>query len=441
MANPFITTEKLLNVFLENQLVITDSRQVIPGCLFFALKGEKFDGNVFAEQALQQGASFAIVDDASIAKNERYLLVRDTLIALQQLAKAYRQLFQIPVLAITGSNGKTTTKELVHAVLTSHFKTHATKGNFNNHVGVPLTLLAMQREVQFAVVEMGANHPGEIDTLCQIANPTYGLITNVGKAHLEGFGGFEGVKNTKSELYRFLQKNNGVVFINSDEEYLTDLAKDCTDKVIYGQNPGNSRAIKYIELQCLNSTPFVSSAFKFDDKLIRVESNLTGKYNFGNIATAIAVGVYFGVPAQKIKQAIESYLPSNNRSQFIKKGTNTYLLDAYNANPTSVRNALQSFSVLESPKKWVILGAMKELGIYSEEEHKAITYLALACHFEEIILVGKEFEKCAKSNGLLWFDETNSLKIWFNQNQPTDAHILIKGSRSVGLEKLLQFEK
>ncbi len=432
MASKFITAEQLLTIYLSHTQVVTDSRQVVPGCLFFALKGERFDGNTFALTALEQGAAYAIVDNETLPANDKLLFVRDVLSVMQNLATLYRRLYDIPVLAITGSNGKTTTKELVHAVLESHFKTHATKGNFNNHFGVPITLLSMNKDTEIAVIEMGANHPGEIDALCRIAEPTLGLITNVGKAHLEGFGGFEGVKRTKSELYRYLAEKGGLVFINSTEEHLTDLAKGNDQIQFYGKN--NKQGSDFIQIKQLPGGPFVKVIFESEGKSYPTNSQLIGDYNYGNIATAIAIGLYFNVPAEKIKSAIEAYVPSNNRSQLLKVESNTFILDAYNANPTSVRNALSSFGTLDAQKKWVILGAMKELGEYSVMEHEEIAQLCLSLSLDKIIFVGNEFRKSAEEHHLLWFENAIQLKEWIDSYMPENAHILVKGSRSVGLE-------
>ena len=436
----FTDIHTLYELYRSHPKVVTDSRQVAPGCLFFALKGEKFDGNAFAAAALKAGAACAVIDDAQYKTSDRLLLVEDVLSTLQELSQHHRRQFDIPVIAITGSNGKTTTKELVNCVLSSHYPAHCTKGNLNNHIGVPLTLLAMPPKTEIAIIEMGANHPGEIDFLCRIAEPTHGLITNVGKAHLEGFGGFEGVKRTKSELYRFLEGRNGLLFINADEPYLPALAGTARKKLFYGrsQEPGTGVDAPFgVRLE--SEDPFVEVSFateQGDNVLVR--SHLTGRHNFQNIMTAIALGKYFKVPDEKIKVAIEGYVPSNNRSQWLTVGANTYLLDAYNANPTSMRYALEAFSRHRADKKLAILGAMLELGEYSEAEHLEIAHYAREQGFESLVLVGKEFESAAATTGALFFQNTEALKAWFHEQHFSGVHVLVKGSRSIGLERLLE---
>ncbi len=410
-----------------------------PGCLFFALKGERFNGNQFAAQAIQDGAALAIVDEELDLPHGKSIKVEDVLTTLQRLATHHRRQFNMPVFAITGSNGKTTTKELVSAVLASHYPTHFTKGNFNNHIGVPLTLLAMPPKTEIAIIEMGANHQGEIDFLCRIAEPTHGLITNVGKAHLEGMGGFEGVKKTKSELYRYLAERNGLVFINQDEPHLSGLAENNRMKLLYLQSEQPDPANVPFEVKLVAEEPFVEVAFLSEKgELVHAKSNLIGRYNFNNIMTAVVVGKYFKVPAEKIVAAIEDYVPSNNRSQLKPIGTNTFIMDAYNANPTSMKSALVSFSKIEARHKLAILGAMKELGEYSASEHLAIAEQAKACGFEKLVLVGNEFRQGAAEVGALFFENTAQLKEWFAEANIQNAHILLKGSRSIGLEGMLE---
>ncbi len=433
------TITSIYEHFKQHPNIVTDSRKVTPSCMFFALKGERFNGNDYAAQALAEGAAFAIVDEPQKQADGRIIQVDDVLTTLQQLATHHRRQFNIPVLAITGSNGKTTTKELVSAVLSSHYPTHFTKGNLNNHIGVPLTLLSMPDKTEVAVIEMGANHPCEIDFLCRIAEPTHGLITNVGKAHLEGFGGFEGVKRTKSELYRYLAERNGLVFINRDEPYLTDLAGDNRLKLFYLQSENPDVSNVPFEVKLVAEEPFVEVAF-LDEKgqLVHARSQLIGRYNFNNIMTAVVIGKYFKVPAEKIVASIESYIPSNNRSQLMEVGTNTFILDAYNANPTSMKSAISSFAKLLGKHKVAILGAMKELGGYCDEEHMAIAELANNSDFSKLVLVGEEFRKAAESTGALFFDNTHQLKEWYSSQVFNETKFLIKGSRSVGLEQLLE---
>ena len=438
MSSSFSSIDEIYQLFAQHPVVVTDSRKVEPGCIFFALKGDHFNGNEFARQALEKGAAYAIIDEAVFKTDDRLLLVEDVLYMLQQLATHHRRQFNIPVLAITGSNGKTTTKELVSAVLSSHYVTHFTQGNLNNHIGVPLTLLSMPTETEIAVIEMGANHPGEINLLCRIAEPTLGLITNVGKAHLEGFGGFEGVKRTKSELYRYLEHHNGLVFINQDEPHLTELASENTRKIYYRSSEAPSAGLDPVEIQLVAQEPFIEAAFLSETrKKLSLQSHLIGVFNFNNIMTAVAVGKYFKVPPLKIKTAIESYISTNNRSQLLKIGANTFIMDAYNANPTSMKNALTSFANMQAAHKIAILGAMLELGNYSEEEHENMASFANSLQLDQLVLVGKEFRKAAEKYGLPFFENTAQLKEWYQARHFSDALFFIKGSRSIGLEKML----
>ncbi len=424
--------QKLYQVFRKCGMVSTDSRNLPDGCLFVALKGEKFDGNAYALDALGKGAGYALVSDKGLPDDDRLICVDDTLKTLQDLAQHHRRQFDIPVVAITGSNGKTTTKELVSAVLSTTFKTHFTKGNFNNHIGVPLTLLAMSDDTEIAVIEMGANHLGEIDFLCRIAEPNYGMITNVGKAHLEGFGSFEGVRQTKSEMYRYLHESNGTVFVNQDESFLEDLIPDVTKTIPYRQGE-NGR----FHLMPVGNSPFVQVELSQYDKLLKISTQLIGSYNFNNILTAVTVGAHFNVRLSAIKTALENYVPSNNRSQFIQKDANQYVLDAYNANPTSMRIAIENFATLPSDlKKIVILGDMLELGEESKIEHTAIIELAQTYDFSRIILVGDVFGEVTREK-VLHFADVIKLKSWFDEQNFQKHFFLIKGSRGIRLEKLL----
>lgn len=428
----------LYEIFLRHRNIITDSRAIESGCLFFALKGERFNGNKFAAAALEQGAAYAVIDESEYAISDRYILVDDVLKTLQDLAAYHRQKFYIPILGITGTNGKTTTKELINAVLSSHYPTHCTKGNFNNHIGVPLTLLAMPEGTEVAIIEMGANHIGEIDFLCKIADPTHGLITNIGKAHLEGFGSLEGVKTAKSELYKYLKEKKGIVFINLDEPFLKDLAANNGSKILYQQSHEIDEAKPIYETQLMDANPFVNVAFNASQNVrMEVQSQIIGHYNFNNIMTALAVGRYFKVPAAKMKTAIENYVPANNRSQIVKKDSNTYILDAYNANPTSLKNALESFGILNTDKKIAILGDMLEMGNYSATEHQIIYEMAMSFDFEHLILVGKEFGKLSVEKGVLQFEKVEDAKRWFEERDIKDTYFLVKGSRGIQLEKLL----
>ncbi len=436
-----MTTDQLYQIYIQHPNIVTDSRLVKPGDLFFALKGERFDGNQFAAKALEQGAAYALVDDPSVGVSERFILVDDVLKTLQALARYHRQQFYIPVIAICGSNGKTTTKELVSAVLSSHYPTHYTQGNFNNHIGVPLTLLSMPIKTEVAVLEIGANNIGEVDFLCRIAEPTHGLITNIGKEHLEGFGGLEGVKQGESELYRYLAAHDGMAFVNRDEAFLEELAAPVRKKLFYAESDSFDFDNPVYEIKLVEALPFVKVAFMDDDgNLIEVHSQLFGKYNFPNIMTAIVLGRYFKVPTDKIKAAIEAYQPMSNRSQIKKIGSNTFVMDAYNANPSSMELAIRNFQEMSAAHKVAILGDMLELGVESAAEHRQIAALALAQHFDKIIFVGKEFQPMAQEHDALHFPDVQGLREWFEQQDFQDTHFLLKASRGIQLEKMLAEE-
>ncbi len=422
-------SNQIYNHFLEHQLVSTDSRKISKNCVFFALRGDNFNGNIYALDAIKKGASFAIVDEDIDPKEERLLLVDDVLVYLQQFANRYRSEFDIPVIAITGSNGKTTTKELMAAVLSAKYSVHFTKGNFNNHIGVPLTLLQLTEEHEIAIIEMGANHKKEIDLLCEIANPTHGLITNIGKAHLEGFGGVEGVKIGKGELFDFLGKNGGVAFINHNEKSVTCLLESrALRQVDYSMT---SKEQGFVDLEHTNSGSMLSFNLHFyNDLHATLNTNLSGLYNSPNILNAISIGIYFKVSSNKIIQQIEEYKPTNNRSQVLQKGTNTFLLDAYNANPSSMKVAIENFAIIPHPQKIAILGDMYELGEYSHKEHLEIARIALEGGFTKVIFVGKHFPNPTFANVYL-------LKEWFATQKWENTYFLLKGSRGIALEKLL----
>lgn len=427
--------EDIYELFRAHPNVCTDSRKVVQGDLFFALKGDNFDGNQYAEKAIDSGAAFAIIDDVTYKLDDRYIVVEDVLTTLQDLARFHRRSFGIPVIALTGSNGKTTTKELIATVLTSQYQAHFTKGNFNNHIGVPLTLLAMPQGTQVAVIEMGANHVGEIEQLCRIAEPTHGLITNIGKAHLEGFGSIEGVKQGKSELYRFVESNNGVVFINMDESFLTELAAANTRKIFYKKDTQLSAQIVEQQIDLISADPFVKVAFiDREEHRYEVQTQLIGAYNFPNIAAAISIGKYFKVPYEKIVTALENYVPTNNRSQIIQRDSNTIILDAYNANPTSMRRALDNLGQLSATNKIAILGDMLELGKESQSEHQKIYDYMQQFDFQQVILVGKEFSQIENAHH---FANVQALKVWFDEQNFTNTTMLIKGSRGIRLEEVL----
>ncbi len=427
----------LYKLFLDHPTVCTDTRKIEQGCLFFALKGANFDGNKFARKAIEQGAAYAVIDDVAMTSHEQIILVADVLSTLQALATHHRKQFEIPVIGITGTNGKTTTKELISVVLASHYATHFTRGNFNNHIGVPLTLLSMPADTEVAIIEMGANHVGEIDFLCQIAAPTHGLITNVGEAHLEGFGSFEGVKQAKGELYKYLEKNRGLAFINKNEGHLQEMAGEDLYRVLYTQSAEPNLKVPIFETKMAAANPFIEVAYLSKEGISQtIQSQLIGLYNFNNIMTAITLGRYFKVPYKKIKQAIESYAPTNNRSQIIEKDTNKFLLDAYNANVTSMTKAIESFASYEGQQKVAILGDMLELGIYSKEAHEKIIQLTQKLGIETWT-VGQEFSKL-KSKGVKQFENTEALKKWFWAQSFENTFFLLKGSRGIGLERLLK---
>jgi UDP-N-acetylmuramoyl-tripeptide--D-alanyl-D-alanine ligase len=415
-------TATLYNLYQQHSLVDTDTRNIRKNTIFFALKGDNFNGNTFAEQALKLGASYAIVDEKEFQTNDRILLVADVLKALQELAYFHRKQLNIPIIGLTGSNGKTTTKELINVVLSKKFNTVATKGNLNNHIGVPLTLLSMTDKTELGIVEMGANHQKEIEFLSTICEPDFGYITNFGKAHLEGFGGIEGVIKGKSELYTFLKANQKTVFINIDDSIQVERAKEINSVCF------NTNDVQFIEVN-----PFVKLSYKNES----IQSNLIGNYNFTNIAAAITIGAHFKVTETAIKEAIESYIPTNNRSQILTTKHNTIILDAYNANPSSMRVALENFDTLKAPSKVVILGDMFELGKESEHEHQAIVDAATAFNFDETYFVGENFN-IAKTNKPQ-FKTYQDFEDFLKKNPLKNHSILIKGSRGMRLERILEF--
>lgn len=430
-----MTIPELYEYYIKHPVVCTDTRAITPGCLFFALKGENFNGNLFAKQALDQGAAFAVIDDQTIAADKNYLLVDDVLLTLQQLAKYHRQKLAIPVIALTGSNGKTTTKELIYAVLSQKYDTHATKGNLNNHIGVPLTLLAIKTSTEIAIVEMGANHQQEIAMLCKIAEPNYGLITNIGKAHLEGFGGIEGVRKGKGEMYDHLENTQGTVFINTDNEELINLLKNKKlNEVRYGSKPDG-----IISGYLTGSDPFLKLIWINNQDQYQLKTNLTGIYNFENTLTAIAIGVYFNLTADEINTGITNYIPTNNRSQIVKTANNTVIQDFYNANPSSMLVAIDNIAKLSAEKKIIILGDMFELGEDSLSEHKHVIEHASSYAFADQIFIGEDFfkAKTSKTTGL-FFKTTSDAKAYFLENPVKDNLVLLKGSRGMKLENLLE---
>ena len=413
--------KEIYNLYSKNYLVDTDTRNIRNNTLFFALKGDNFNGNKFAKEALEKGAAYVIIDDDKYKINNRTILVNDVLQTLQKLASFHRQQLNIPIIALTGSNGKTTTKELINCVLSEKYKTTATIGNLNNHIGVPLTLLSMTPETEIGIVEMGANHKKEIEFLCDIAKPDFGYITNFGKAHLEGFGGIEGVIIGKSELYTYLKKNNKIAFINPKDSIQIEKTKSI-------ETISFSQAVKFKE-----ANPFV----KLNIDTQEVTSNLIGEYNYTNIVAAITIGNYFEIEGNKINKAIEGYVPTNNRSQIIKKENNHIILDAYNANPSSMKVALENFSKIEEKNKTVILGDMFELGEDSLREHQVITDLADSFSFSNTLFVGENFFKSTTKNEQ--FKTFEDLKEYIIKKPLENQSILIKGSRGMKLERILDF--
>lgn len=424
--------EELYALFKNSSGVTTDTRTVVPGSLFFALKGDKFDGNVFASKAVEAGAAYAIVDDVQQAGVPQTIQVNDVLQTLQELARFHRRQFDIAVIALTGSNGKTTNKELLIRVLSRKYKVHATKGNLNNHIGVPLTLLAMPQDAQIAVVEMGANHQEEIAELCSIAEPTHGFITNLGKAHLEGFGGEEGIRKGKGELFDYLKASGGIVFANRRDAKVCALVEErnLLPVVYYGDDE--------LALRLLEESPVVQFRGPEGEEVYR--SHIGGKYNFDNMETAHALGLYFDVASKAACEAIASYNPDNNRSQTVVLGTNLFLMDAYNANPSSMEAALRSFGGLETDRpKVVILGDMYELGEYSEAEHAALGALLKELNFDEVVLFGEQMQAALPYlPKAYYFTDKFSMHNWVLDRKFENTYFLIKGSRSTGLESVLK---
>lgn len=422
--------ERLYEKFKESGKISTDTRQISPGCIFFALRGDKFNANEFAAQALEKGASYVVVDDPKCVLNDLCVLVEDSLKALQALAKYHRTKLSIPVVGLTGSNGKTTSKELLHAVLSKKFKTYSTKGNLNNHIGVPLTILSIDRTHEMAVVEMGANHVGEIASLSSIANPTHGFITNIGKAHIGTFGGFENIVRGKSELYQHLISNEGTVFINSQNTILANMAKRFKKPYFY---PARG---DYFHAQLLDANPFIR--FKAENGEV-VQTELMGAYNFENIAVALCIGKFFGVEANAANQAVANYVPGNMRSQIVKKGSNTVILDAYNANPSSMEAAILNLASMDAKKKIAILGDMFELEDEAESEHKRIGELLKEKKFDKVYLCGKLMKSAKGSFPETHYFETKDLLMAELKSNPiSGATILVKASRSVGLESIVE---
>jgi len=423
--------EKLYELYQQHPSVQTDSRKLKPGDLFFALKGENFNGNAFAKQATDMGAAYAVIDEKDFEIPGKTILVENVLFTLQELAKQHRQQFSMPFFAITGSNGKTTTKELIHAVLSSTYKTYTTEGNLNNHIGIPLTILKIKKDAEIAVIEMGANHLREIEGYCKYTLPTHGLITNCGKAHLEGFGSEENVRKAKGELFDHLRTlTHGYAFVMWDYDYLRKMSKGISGIIKYGTEEND-----HIIGKVLRNEPFLEVEITqgLDNKIISTQ--LIGEYNLPNVLAAVTAGKFFEVPENKIRSAIENYTPSNSRSQLIEKGTNKIILDAYNANPSSMKLAIENFVKLHTDKKVLMLGAMAELGKESLQEHESIVNLIRQNKWYDVILVGGDFLKI--SHPYKKFVNSKEAGEWLRQQKFENSFFLIKGSRSTQMEKVL----
>jgi UDP-N-acetylmuramoyl-tripeptide--D-alanyl-D-alanine ligase len=426
-----LSIPELYQLFLQYPSIQTDTRKLKKGDIFFALKGPNFNGNEFSLKALETGAAYSVVDEAVDTTDTRIIKVTDALETLQALAKYHREQFNIPFIGITGSNGKTTSKELIYAVLSSHYKTYTTQGNLNNHIGVPLTILSVRPDAEMAVIEMGANHQKEIEGYCIYTQPTHGVITNCGKAHLEGFGGVEGVRKGKGELYDFLSKHDGTAFVYADYDYLQSMSVSIKHIVKYGQGEG------LVQGTILSNEPFLEVAITRGMEWVSaIKTQLVGDYNLPNILCAAVIGKYFSVPEEKIKAAIENYAPSNSRSQLLQKGSNTIILDAYNANPTSMKAAIENFAHLHAHKKVLMLGGMMELGEESIEEHKSIIQLIKKYNWDKVVLVGGDFAKI--NHGFIFFSNSTEAKAWYLQQAFEQTYLLIKGSRSMQMEKILE---
>jgi len=426
-----MSIQDLHELFMKSSGVVTDSRKIKNNCIFFSLQGSNFNGNQFAKSAIENGAMYAVIDEEKYFENkENYIQVDNSLATLQQLANFHRKKVKTKIIGITGSNGKTTTKELINSVLKTHFKTYCTKGNLNNHIGVPLSLLEISENTEFAVIEMGANHIGEIDLLSKIAEPNYGYITNFGKAHLEGFGSEEGVIKGKSELYEFLMESSGFIFYNSDDEKQKHILSNYKNKFGFGKEAGDLNYLVKAEnpniIIEVNNNTFKSTLF--------------GNYNIPNIISAISIGIFLGVPIEKIKNGVSDYISSNNRSQILKINSNNIILDAYNANPSSMLLAIKAFQNAELENKVLILGDMFELGKYADKEHQNVVDLIDYKNYKKVYLVGNNFYKCKTEEiKIEKFRSLDEMTKSVNLNDFDSMNILIKGSRGIGLEKLVNY--
>lgn len=429
--------QELYLIYLKHPYIQTDTRKLKEGDLYFALKGPNFNGNLFAKQAIGDGAAFAIVDEKIKDPDERIIYVTDVLKTLQELAAYHRSQFnlnteakQVPFIAVTGSNGKTTSKELIHAVLSTIYKTYTTEGNLNNHIGIPLTILKIKQDAEMAIIEMGANHQKEIEAYCTYTMPTHGVITNCGKAHLEGFGSEEGIRKGKGELFDYLRQHNGTAFVMWDYDYLQKMSSGISNVITYGtQNASVTGKIK-------NSKGLLEVSITSGADIDAIETSLVGEYNLPNILLAVAIGKYFNVPDEKIKLALENYVPSNSRSQLIEKESNKIILDAYNANPSSMTAAIENFAKMNGNNKLLILGGMMELGKESIKEHQSLVDLINTYDWKTVVLVGGDFNKV--NHSYLNFENSEKAKEWFKAQHFQDTHILIKGSRSMQMEKVLE---
>ncbi|HKG08812.1 MAG TPA: UDP-N-acetylmuramoyl-tripeptide--D-alanyl-D-alanine ligase [Pedobacter sp.] len=426
--------DSLYQHFLNHPIISTDTRNIAEGAIFFALKGDNFDANAFAEKALASGAAYAVIDNPEYQISDRCILVPDVLTALQDLARQHRTRLNIPVIGLTGTNGKTTTKELISAVLAEKYKTFATRGNLNNHIGVPLSVLSITAETEIAVIEMGANHQKEIEFLCGIARPTHGLITNVGMAHLEGFGGFEGVKKGKAELYAYLKQQHGFVFIHRDNPYLLEMSAAANlDKVIYY----GTEATDAIYGKLLKADPLIELSWSDQQNSYEATVNLTGSYNFENALAAICMGHFFGLRAEQVNKGLSAYQPKNNRSQLTKTENNTVICDFYNANPSSMSAALKNIAALSAPHKTVIIGDMFELGAEAATQHDRIAAEAAGLNADLLILIGKYFYALKDKHTGRYFHTPAEAEAFLKENPLKDSLVLLKGSRGMALEKLL----
>jgi UDP-N-acetylmuramoyl-tripeptide--D-alanyl-D-alanine ligase len=435
-----MTTEQLYSVYLNHPMISTDTRNIAEGSIFFALKGPNFNANTFAQEALQKGAAFVVVDEKEFALTEQTILVDDVLSSLQQLAGFHRRQLNIPVIAIVGSNGKTTTKELITSVLKQQFNVLATPGNFNNHIGLPLTLLKLEQTHEVAIIEMGANHIGENALLCELAQPDLGLITNNGRDHLEGFGSIEGVAQSNSELYYYLLKNNGTAFVNANDEWLMRMANRLTQKITYAANAEEKQAVADCIGLASSLRPEIIFTYTYDGKTAdtAIRSCLSGDYNFDNIMAAVVIGKHLNMNDGLIQKGIEEYVPQNNRSQVIKKEQNTIYLDAYNANPSSLEAALRNFAAMDIPHKIAIIGDMFEMGAYAQQEHINMIRFCQHLGLEKVWLVGEEFSKHPAA-GMLQFVNTPEAITYLKAHDLSGKNVFIKGSRGMKLESLLAF--